>query len=953
MNLKSNISRIILSLIALIITSIYVNAQQITITGQVKNTKGELLQGVSIASTTGGKGTRTDQNGFFKLSSDSTTTLSFTSVGYKNYQIIVSETKMIDIVMNFHDEELDQIVLIGSRSGGRVKTETPIPIDVIKLNQFGLLDAKPNLPSILNIAAPSFNYNKMSASDGADHVDLGTLRGLGPDQTLVLINGKRRHQTAFIGLFGTRGRGNSGTDLNSFPESAIDRVEILRDGASAQYGSDAMAGVINIILKKNTNKWNIDQGFSFYSDKKFNTLNNVDPSQYYTGKKLDGRIYQFSADNGWSIGRKKGSLHLSVNYLSRGKTFRQAPDTNVLKNPEALPINRTRRAVGESSLEAWSAMFNLELPISKESSFYAFGSLSHKFGDSYAFTRNASARPDRFPVDNNGKVIFVPSIMKKTRDGEIFYNPHNQAKILDWSAATGLKGKVFKKWSWDVSNTIGQNDMHFFGNKTFNASLINQPEKTKFDDGGLRFLQNTFNVDINRSFENIGQGLNLGLGAELKYEQYDIYAGEEASYKGYPNPFGQSAGAQGFPGFSATDVIKGRRTSASFFSDAEIEITKSWLVSAAARFENFSDFGFVSTGKLATRIKINSLINWRASVSSGFRAPSLQQIYFNNTITSFSFGQLIQNRIASNVEAITKSAGIPSLKEENSINFSTGFTAKIANGLRLTLDGYAIKLMDRIVLSGVFSANDPTLTTAFTQQLKSIDVASAQFFANAVNTSNFGLDFVADYSKKWATHTLKLSLTGNLNKVNIDNVNVPATLDDSYIHRKSFFSDREAQFLKASAPSSKIVFSADLQMKKWSIGARQVFFGKMQTLGFGWSGLASKRNTGGPGDPAISGNFLGIDPYVDIDGYNDQINVLPEIFRYGAKSTTDVYSNFLVSKNIQLTLGIENLFNVHPDYANVPQARYQSFVNETGGPWESVQMGFNGTKFYGKLKLAF
>ncbi|MEY3435874.1 MAG: hypothetical protein RL335_330, partial [Bacteroidota bacterium] len=469
MKLKYYFNKTIFILTLLLAIGTQIAAQQITITGQVKNTKGESLQGVTVTSIKGIKNAITDQNGFFTLLLDSETTLSFTAVGYKNYQILVSETKMIEVIMTINDEELDQIVLIGSRSGGRVKTETPIPIDVIKLNQFGLMNAKPNLPSILNIAAPSFNYNKMSGSDGADHIDLGSLRGLGPDQTLVLINGKRRHQTAFIGLFGTRGRGNSGTDLNSFPENAIERVEILRDGASAQYGSDAMAGVINIILKKNNSKWNIDQGFSFHSDAKFNTLNNTDPSQYYTGKKLDGRTYAFSADKGWGIGKKNGILHLSINYLNRGKTFRQAPDTNVLTNPEALPINTIRRAFGESSLESWSSMFNLELPTGKrEGVFYAFGSISHKFGDSYAFTRNASSRPDRFPVDNNGKIIFVPGIMKKSNDGEIFYNPHNQAKILDWSIASGYKGNVFKDWNWDVSNTIGQNDFHFYGNKTFN-----------------------------------------------------------------------------------------------------------------------------------------------------------------------------------------------------------------------------------------------------------------------------------------------------------------------------------------------------------------------------------------------------------------------------------------------------------------------------------------------------
>jgi iron complex outermembrane receptor protein len=232
-------------------------------------------------------------------------------------------------------------------------------------------------------------------------------------------------------------------------------------------------------------------------------------------------------------------------------------------------------------------------------------------------------------------------------------------------------------------------------------------------------------------------------------------------------------------------------------------------------------------------------------------------------------------------------------------------------------------------------------------------VASAQFFANAVSTTNLGLDFVLDYSAKWKNNSFKLSLNGNFNQVKIDDVNIPPMLNDSYIHRKSFFSDREEQFLKASAPASKIVFGGEFQKGKWNIGLRQVFYGKMQTLGFGWSGLASKRGTGGPGDPAISGNFLGIDPYVDVDGFNDQVNVLREVFNYTAKSTTDIYGNIKLSKNIQFTIGVDNIFNVHPDYAGVQRARYQSFVNETGGPWESVQMGFNGIRFYSLLKLTF
>jgi iron complex outermembrane receptor protein len=206
------------------------------------------------------------------------------------------------------------------------------------------------------------------------------------------------------------------------------------------------------------------------------------------------------------------------------------------------------------------------------------------------------------------------------------------------------------------------------------------------------------------------------------------------------------------------------------FADGELQITDKWLISAATRVENFSDFGFVATGKLATRVKLGKSVNWRASISSGFRAPSLQQIYFNNTITSFSAGKLVQIRIASNVDPITRAAGIPALKEENAINVGTGFTAKIAKGLRFTLDGYMVRIADRIVLSGLFSADDATLDPAFTQELKSIDVASAQFFANAVNTTNLGLDFVLDYATKWKNNTIKFSLNGNLNQVKIDDV---------------------------------------------------------------------------------------------------------------------------------------------------------------------------------------
>ena len=229
--------------------------------------------------------------------------LEITDIGYKTESVTAGTNPALTISLESETTELGDIVFLGTRGGARAKTETAVPVDVIKINQVGLPTAKMDLTSVLNVAAPSFNYNKQSGADGADHVDLGTLRGLGPDQTLVLINGKRRHQTAFVALFGTRGRGNSGADLNSFPEASVDRIEILRDGASAQYGSDAMAGVINIILKKDINHWTINTGWSGYNDAKFNSYSQRATNQYYSDNKIDGGTFTVSANNGVALGK--------------------------------------------------------------------------------------------------------------------------------------------------------------------------------------------------------------------------------------------------------------------------------------------------------------------------------------------------------------------------------------------------------------------------------------------------------------------------------------------------------------------------------------------------------------------------------------------------------------------------------------------------------------------------
>ncbi len=842
---------------------------------------------------------------------------------------------------------------MGNRGAARAKIETPVPVDIIKVNQVGISTAKMDLTSVLNYAAPSFNYNKQSGADGADHIDVGTLRGLGPDHTLVLINGKRRHPTAFVGLFGTRGRANSGVDMNAFPEAAVDRIEILRDGASAQYGSDAIAGVINVILKRDVNHWNVNAGWAGYYDNQFNARKFNAGNQYYSGNAIDGGTVSLSANNGFNIGKNGGFVNISLDFLNQAKTYRQADTTNWQNKKNGLPyINSGRRAFGDGSLSTAGGFFNLEIPTgpTRKTTFYSFGGYNYKASDAFAYSRNWSSKPDRFPVEPNGDRIDVPSIMRTSNDGEVYYNPHIQTHITDASLAAGVRGSAGSDWTWDISNTFGYNNFHYYGDKTFNASTIGTASPTHFDDGGFNFLQNTFNIDFSKNFKSVASGLNLGLGAEYRYERYKIYRGEDASWMSYsPNEIyypnvdedrNPAAGSQGFPGFRPSDEVNANRSNVGVYADAALDVTKAWLVDGAVRFENYSDFGSVFTGKLATRFKVAPNFNIRGSVSSGFRAPSLAQIHFSNTLTSFSGGALVQSLIAPNTSAISKAAGIPDLKQEKSINISAGFTWKPVPQLTFTVDGYLIKLKDRVVLSGLFSKDDATLPASFTSQFPA-DVSTAQFFANAVSTTNYGLDVVADYTVKLGTrNTLHILLAGNMQHINIDDIHVPPALNDSKLHQKTFYSDREEAFLAASAPNGKFSLGLDYSMQKWGFGAHFTSYGKIVLLGFGDSGAPSGDNPNGSG----------IDPQVPDDATGTYV---PEIFNYNHKVTTDIYASFKFTRNITLFIGADNLFNVHPDLGVNPLAKGWFGDNESGGPWDSVQMGFNGRRLFGKLAFNF
>jgi iron complex outermembrane receptor protein len=962
-----------LLMICLVLSNYLLYAQKM-VTGKVVDAKtGTPLVGATVKSRIGKAGTSTNNEGVFSVQVGSANDmLEISFIGYSPQSFPLNGQTAVTLALQPASTTLTDIVFVGNRGAGRAKTETPVPVDVIKVNQVGLPTGKMELTSLLNMTAPSFNYNKQSGGDGADAIDLATLRGLGPDQTLVLINGKRRHQTAFIALFGTRGRGNSGTDLNAIPEASIDRVEILRDGASAQYGSDAIAGVMNIILKSDVNHLAVTAGYSAYYDHKYNSRNSVQPSQYVTGNWFDGQTFTFGLNHGFSIGPNKGFLNYSLNFLSQGKTFRQVPDTNIFSNPKALPVNNVRRAMGDASVTSGGLMLNSEIPLSgTKTSFYAFGGYNYKNSNAYAYSRNFTGHPERFPNDGNGNLIFVPGIMHFSGPAsisytnpvnidpaaDIYYNPIEDVHITDASLAVGFKGTA-SEWNWDISNTAGGNNFHYYGDGTFNSSLgAAGATKNHFDDGGFYFFQNTTNFDLDKRYDNVAAGMTLAFGAEYRYERYAVYKGEEASYTNYSTqpvayPNGDTTypatGAQGFPGFQPSDVHKADRSNVAGYADIAIDITRSWLVDAAVRLENYSDFGFVNTYKLATRVKLSNNVNLRGSISTGYRAPSLQQINFSNTESNVIAGVPSLVKIAPNYSPITGAAGIPDLKQEKSVNASIGGTWKPVNNFTLTVDGYLVKITNRVVLSGTFQATDATLNSNLTNTLQTLKVNSAQFFANAVNTSNYGLDVVADWKQSWGRNKFSVLLAGNLQHMNIDKVNVPAKLNDTYLHQQTFFSGREQYFVKASAPPAKISLNLQYDINKFTIGTHFTYFGKIRLEGYGYSGDNSLTGTGKQGDPNLIGT--GITPVVNL-GADQSGPLVPEIFNYNGKVVSDLFFSYRFSKTVSLFWGADNIFNVHPDLGIVPGANAQSYDGETGGPWDAVQMGYNGMRLFAKLAI--
>lgn len=850
--------------------------------GKVTDALNQPLHGVSVIEKGTNNGVYTDNDGNFSIRfKDESSVISFSFVGLVSQEITVGKQSEVKISL-VSNNVLGMVEVVGSRRPDRTAVESVVPVDIIEVSRLLNTLGQPDVNQMLQYVAPSFNSNKQSGADGADHIDPATLRGLGPDQTLVLINGKRRHQSSLINLFGSRGRGNTGTDLNAIPISAIDHIEILRDGAAAQYGSDAIAGVINIVLKSNTDE--------FSGDYTTGVRNSTPPSKYDVlkeDKKFDGMLSQLNGNYGTKIG-DKGFINVTLDYSKLDHTFRRA-------DPTKYENGVYRNKFGDAASENFATYFNSSFNTGANTEIYMFGGYNYRFTDAFAFSRDANEERNVIDIYPNG------------------FDPQIQSIITDKSLSVGMK-TLIKGWKVDVNNTFGSNNFRYMVDHTLNSSLLAK-SPTRFDAGGFSLSQNTTVLDISRLFSGVAEGLNVAFGAEHRIETYQIVAGEEASYKTYGHPVFSAAdgdtifrpgGSQGFPGFQPANELKESRSNFGSYADLELDVTKKFVVSAAGRLEHYSDFGNTFNWKLASRYKISDAFSVRGSLSTGFRAPSLAQLYFNSTFTDIVAGQAVDKIIAKNNSPITRELGIPPLKQEVSLNGGLGFTAKIKS-LTLTVDGYYVRIKDRIVLTGSFYSDDDLIGA----ELASLNIGAAQFFTNAVNTTSKGVDAIVSYSVALpGEQSLKFSAAANFNDMVIDKIYTNQKLQGK---ESTYFGLREQYFLLASAPKSKINFGVDYTNKN--------FFADLKLTRFGQVKLANWNDNG------------------------DNVADPGEIDTYTPKVTADLSVGYNL-KNFTFTIGSLNILNTYPD-------KQDPGLTESGGIWDCVQMGFSGAFYFAKVGFKF
>jgi iron complex outermembrane receptor protein len=785
----------------------------------------------------------------------------------------------------------ETIVVVGSRTP-RSNVDSPVAVDVVTAEDLGR-SGRTQTSRLLHSLAASYVSTPQTIADGTDHVDAASLRGLGPDQVLVLINGKRRHRSALLHVNSTFGRGTVGTDLNAIAVGSIKRIEILRDGAASQYGSDAIAGVINIVTNDTTDVVTVSGETGITASR-------------------DGAQLKSSANYGFKVGQK-GFVNLTGEYLEKQSTNRSGIYNGTIYSddgsldPATLAANGLTAddfgmRIGEAAAIGGIGSYNMELPVSEEATFYSFGDVAHRRGSASGFYRFPKQEAQNVPT-------FYPN----------GFLPEIHPTINDASITMGIRRKG--TWTVDASLTHGRNSFKFNIEDSVNASLDTK-SPTTFDAGTLSFDQTVADLDLIRKLDTDSvKSLALVLGTELRVERYQIRRGDEASYSlgtavtstGSP----KLPGAQVFPGFQPSNEVDRTRDNIGVYSGIESEINKDVAVDIGGRFESYSDFGRSVIAKVAGRAKIAGPLSVRGAVNTGFRAPSLQQLWFSNVSTLFlpdSTGMLQPQQVltSNNQSPVTRAFAIPKLREERSINLSGGVTLRPADNFSLTVDGYFIQLKDRIVLTSQFTSSNAIVADILSPFP---GVSQAQFFANAVDTNTTGMDVVLDYAVDAGDGALTFTGAANISRTRVTSVNIPTSLSKRFSadpkQLRTFFFGRGAENrLEDAVPRQKGFASARYALEGLSLLLRANYYGSVR--------------------------------------YRPDVAANDEFF--GAKVLFDVDLGYAITKQMTLSVGADNLLNTFPDKqkkdANISFGRFIYSRNVS-------QFGQNGGFYYAKLDLTF
>jgi iron complex outermembrane receptor protein len=910
---------------------------------------GQPLAGTSVSIVGSSRAVVANPAGQYRLRiRPGTWTLRATLIGYapveREVTVVAGQPVTVDLQMEIQALEVGQLlVVVGSRTA-RTAVETPVPIDVISAEQI-IESGHTEVNQILRELVPSYHASHQTIGDGTDHINPASLRGLGPDQTLVLINGKRRHSSALVHVNGTFGRGTVGVDLNSIPISAIERIEVLRDGASAQYGSDAIAGVVNIVLKEQT------------SEIQFTTTVGAtggclsQPNRADTGEKInldwdcDGQTVQAGINYGFPIS-DRGFFNITGQYLNRERTNRSGAEERDfflgIEGDEATDAELARRGLtradlsmktGQSAATFGAVFFNTSLPVGTLAEVYASGGASFRDGEATGFYR----RP-------NQEERVVPSLFPNG------FLPQIHTDIRDVGLTAGARGDL-SGWDLDLSATTGSNRFLFNIENTNNGSQGASSPVT-FDAGALNFRQTTGNFDAVRPLSASGfKSLSVALGGEFRVENYKLEEGEFGSYacglaSGQCDPSrgdvpgvdydttsaGQpkAAGSQVFPGFQPTNAANRNRTSISAYAAVESEIGERFVLDVAGRFEDYSDFGSRATWKVAGRAELGAGIGLRAAASTGFRAPSLHQVWFNNVSTQFLTdpvtGEQVPRRVltANNLSGVARAFGVAPLEEETSLNLSGGLTWRPIGNFSLTADVYYIKIDDRIVLSSRFASGDDEFGMQIGEILEpfeSLGVTQAQFFVNAVDTETTGVDIVAAWADDVGAGRLGLDLAANFTSTDVKETKVSQSMREAFdnvnIDRvaHTLFNREERNRLEDALPRVQIGLTGRYSINKFTSLLRGSWYGNVKY----------KPDCGFP---------------VPSECPNDE--------EFGDKFLLDLELGYRIFRGTNLAIGAQNLLNTYPDqHENLNNRDGERFIFSR----RVTQFGSNGGFYYVRLDV--